>query len=236
MEYFIFIPEHIIKVIPVLLDFLPATLFITFASAVFGLVLGMALAYGKLSRRKGLQLLAKAYTTLMRCTPGIVLLFVVYYGLPLALIALFGVNIHSYPNEFFAIVSLSLLFAATSSELMRSAYEAIGKGQREAAVSIGLSPFQAFYRIVLPQCVKIIAPNLALSLIALMKEAALAFTIGVLDLMGKARLVISNNYNALSLETYLAVALIYWAISFLVQQAVRFSERHQYGRQIGDAG
>jgi L-cystine transport system permease protein len=236
MEYFIFIPEYIVKVIPVLLDFLPATLFITLASAFLGLVLGAGLAYGKLSRRKSLQLFAKGYTTVMRCTPGIVLMFVVYYGLPLALIALFGINIQHYPNEFFAIVSLSLLFAATSSELLRSAYQAIDKGQREAAVSIGLSPFQAFYRIVLPQCVKIIVPNLALSLITLMKEAALAFTIGVLDLMGKAKLVISNNYGAMGLETYLAVALIYWAIAFLIQQAVRLSERRRYGRQIGNAG
>jgi len=79
-------------------------------------------------------------------------------------------------------------------------------------------------------------PNLALSLVALMKEAALAFTVGVADMMGKAKLVISNNYGALGLETYFAVALIYWAISFLVQQIVRLSERHRYGRQIGNHG
>jgi L-cystine transport system permease protein len=128
-----------------------------------------------------------------------------------------------------------MLYAATSSELLRSAYEAIDKGQREAAVSIGLSPWQAFYRIILPQCVKIIMPNLALSLVALMKEAALAFTIGVVDMMGKAKLMVSNFYGAMALETYLAVALIYWAISFMVQQIVRLSEKRRYGRQIGKA-
>lgn len=233
MEYFIFKPEFIFQVIPVLLKFLPATLLITILSAIIGLVLGTALACGKLSRRKPLQYLSNAYITIMRCTPSIVLMFVVYYGLPMLLISLFKMNIHSLPNEFFAIVALSLLFAATSSELLRSAYQAIDKGQREAAVSIGLSPWQAFYRIVLPQCVKIIVPNLALSIVALMKEAALAFTIGVIDLMGKGKLIISDKYGAMGLETYLAVALIYWVISFLVQQTVRLSEKRLYGRKIG---
>jgi L-cystine transport system permease protein len=119
---------------------------------------------------------------------------------------------------------------------MRSAYQAIDKGQWEAAVSIGLSPWQAFYRIILPQCVKIVMPNLALSLVALMKEAALAFTIGVVDMMGKAKLMVSNYYGALAMETYLAVALIYWVISFMVQQIVRLSDKRRYGRQIGNQG
>ena len=235
MEYIIFKPEFAVKVIPVLLGFLPMTLLLTIASAFFGLIFGVVLACGKLSRRKLPQLLAKGYTTIMRCTPSIVLMFVVYYGLPLLLIYIFDVNIQYYSNEFYAIVSLSMLYAATSSELLRSAYEAIDKGQREAAVSIGLSPWQAFHRIILPQCVKIIMPNLALSLVALMKEAALAFTIGVVDMMGKAKLMVSNYYGAMALETYLAVALIYWAISFLVQQIVRLSEKRRYGRQIGRA-
>ena len=236
MEYFIFKPDFVVKVIPVLLSFLPTTLLLTIASAFFGLILGLVLAYGKLSRRKLPQSLAKGYTTIMRCTPVIVLMFVVYYGLPLLLLYVLGVNIQYYPNEFYAIVSLSLLYAATSSELMRSAYQAIDKGQWEAAVSIGLSPWQAFYRIILPQCVKIVMPNLALSLVALMKEAALAFTIGVVDMMGKAKLMVSNYYGALAMETYLAVALIYWVISFMVQQIVRLSEKRRYGRQIGNQG
>jgi len=236
MEYFIFKPEFVVKVIPVLLGFLPVTLLITFSSVILGLLLGAALAKAKLSQRKAPRMIAEAYTTIMRCTPSIVLMFVVYYGLPLVLISLLGVNIQSYPNLFFAIVSLALLFAATSSELLRSAYLAVDKGQREAAVSIGLSPRQAFYRIVMPQCIRIIMPNLALSVVALIKEAALAFTIGVVDLMGKANLVIANNYSAMSLETYLAVAIIYWAISFLIQQAVKLTERRRYGRQLGQAG
>jgi L-cystine transport system permease protein len=236
MEYFIFKPKFIIELIPVLAGFIPVTLLITLLSAVIGLLLGAGLAAMKLSRYRFLRLLARGYTTVMRCTPSIVLLFVVYYGLPMLVIALFDINIHSWPNLLFAVVSLALLFSATSSELLRSAYLAVDKGQREAAVSLGLSPFQAFYRIILPQCVKIIIHNLSLSLIALMKEAALAFTIGVIDLMGKAKLVIANNFGALGLETYLAVALIYWVISFAVGQAVRLLERRRYGRQIGNAG
>lgn len=233
MDIFIFKPGFILEVLPALLEFLPVTLLVTGLSAVLGLLFGALLARAKLSQRRLPRLVAAGYTTIMRCTPSVVLLFVVYYGLPLVVQAISGKSIQYYTSVFFAVLALTMLFSATSSELLRSAYVAVDKGQREAAVSIGLSGWQAFYRIELPQCIRMILPNLAVSLVGLMKETSLAFTIGVIDIMGKAKLVIANNYNAYGSETYLAVALIYWVLTFLVRRGARLIEK-QYDRRRPD--
>ena len=101
------------------------------------------------------------------------------------------------------------------SEVFRSAYETVDRGQYEAAVTIGLSPKQAFFRVMLPQAAVIALPNFGNSVINLMKESA----IGLIDLLGRTNLIISKNYGAYGVELYVACLLIYWALSFLIEQA-----------------
>ncbi|SDJ14516.1 L-cystine transport system permease protein [Paenibacillus naphthalenovorans] len=153
------------------------------------------------------------------------MLFVVYYGLPELLMEWFGVDINDIHKGIFVIVTLSLLFAATMSEVMRSAYESIDKGQYEAAVCVGLTPVQAFRRIVLPQCFYVALPNFGNSVIALTKEGALAFTIGFIDITGKANLIVSLNMGAHSREIYLGLAIMYWLISFTLESILKKMEK-----------
>jgi len=108
---------------------------------------------------------------------------------------------------------------------MRASYESIDKGQWEAAVSIGLSPFQAFYRIMLPQAAAVALPNLCNVIINLMKDGALAFTIGLIDIMGRGSLIISRNFGAYALETYLALALIYWGLTLIFEKSFSILEK-----------
>ncbi len=192
---------------PQILPYLGATFSVVIASVIFGLIFGFLLAAAKLGKNKPARALAYGYTTILRCTPSVVLLFVVYYGLPELLMEWFGVDINDIHKGIFVIVTLSLLFAATMSEVMRSAYESIDKGQYEAAVCVGLTPVQAFRRIVLPQCFYVALPNFGNSVIALTKEGALAFTIGFIDITGKANLIVSLNMGAHSREIYLGLAL-----------------------------
>ena len=86
-------------------------------------------------------------------------------------------------------------------------------------MTIGLSPEQAFFRVMLPQAAVIALPNFGNSVINLMKESALAYTIGLIDLLGRTNLIISKNYGAYGVELYVACLLIYWALSFLIEQA-----------------
>jgi L-cystine transport system permease protein len=111
------------------------------------------------------------------------------------------------------------------SEVMRSAYLAVDRGQREAALSIGLSRIQSFFRITLPQTVVFALPNFGNSLITLMKEGSLAYTIGLIDVMGQGTLIISRNYGARAMETYIALAVIYWSLTLLFQYSFGALER-----------
>ena len=117
-----------------------------------------------------------------------------------------------------------LLFAASISEVFKSAYLAVPKGQLEAGLSIGLTGFQTFRRILLPQTFQIALPNITTAILNLMKDAALAYTIGLVDVMGAGNLIISRNLGNYSLETYTAVALIYWGIALVLSLASHFME------------
>ena len=211
-----FNPMKIPEFIPQLLPFLSVTLAIMLATVFFGGILGFILAFCKLKGRVSAKI-AQAYIYIIRCIPSIVMLFMVYYGLPKFLL-IFNIDINNYDRAFFVILTFSLLFAASMAEVFRTAYIAIDKGQTEAALSIGLTPLQAFVRIVLPQALVVALPNFTNALVNLMKEGALAYTIGLIDLMGKGDLIIYNNQGAYNLETYIALSLIYWAMTIIIEK------------------
>mgnify|MGYP000106745632 FL=1 len=214
-----FSPDIIFTSIPALLPYLAVTLVVGVTSILTGSILGMLLAWAKLSGHKVIRALADGYTYIIRCTPSIVLLFIVFYGLPKFMEAEFGIDMDNLSRAIFVIITFTLLFGAYVSEVFRSAYETVDRGQYEAAVNIGLSPEQAFFRVMLPQAAVIALPNFGNSVINLMKESALAYTIGLIDLLGRTNLIISKNYGAYGVELYVACLLIYWALSFLIEQA-----------------
>lgn len=214
-----FSPDIIFTSIPALLPYLAVTLVVGVTSILTGSILGMLLAWAKLSGHKVIRALADGYTYIIRCTPSIVLLFIVFYGLPKFMEAEFGIDMNNLSRAIFVIITFTLLFGAYVSEVFRSAYETVDRGQYEAAVTIGLSPEQAFFRVMLPQAAVIALPNFGNSVINLMKESALAYTIGLIDLLGRTNLIISKNYGAYGVELYVACLLIYWALSFLIEQA-----------------
>jgi L-cystine transport system permease protein len=220
-----FYPEFIVSVFPRLLAFLPVTLLLMAGTVVAGSCLGFVLARAKMSGRPLPRTIASAYIMAMRCTPSIVLLFIVYYALPLAVMALFGVDINGMHKAFFVIITLSLLFAANMGELMRAAWLSVDREQREAALSAGLSEAQAFFRITAPQAAAAALPNFCNALTGLMKEGALAYTIGMIDMMGQGMLIISRNFGAYGLETYIALALIYWAVTVILERSFRAAEK-----------
>jgi L-cystine transport system permease protein len=213
-----FDPGYIFRYWPDILPFLGITFLTVIISVLFGILLGFLLAVGKLSKSWIGRTLANGYTTILRCTPSVVLLFVIYYGLPELVFSVFHFDINDIPKGIFVVITFSLLFAATMSEVMRSAYESIDRGQYEAAVSVGLTPYQAFLRIILPQGFYVALPNFGNAVIALLKDGALGFTIGFIDIMGKTNLIVSVNYGAHSREIYLGLALIYWMLSILLEK------------------
>ncbi|WP_042345196.1 amino acid ABC transporter permease [Bacillus massiliigorillae] len=217
---------------PALLPYLQITFFVTILSIIFGSLLGLILAIMKLGSNKLGRFLANGYTTIMRCTPSIVLLFLVYYGIP-SVAANFGMNLNDVNKIVFIVITFSLQFGAIMSEVIRSAYQSVDKGQYEAGVSVGLSHFQVFRRIIVPQAFVVALPNFGNGLLELIKEGSLAYTIGLIDVMGKAQLIIDGRFNAHALETYLALSIIYWVLSIVIEQTfLKLEKVFSKGKQV----
>lgn len=215
-----------------LLPYVKVTFLVAGLSVLFGTLLGFILAAMKIGNNKVARKIANAYITALRCTPSIVLLFLVYYGLP-ALAENFGLLLDNVDKLFFIVITFSLQFAAAMAEVIRSAYQSIDKGQFEAAVSVGLSNFQAYRRIVFPQALVVALPNFGNSLLELIKEGSLAYTIGLIDVMGKASLIIDGRFNAHALETYIALSVIYWVISIVIEQVFfKLEKIFSKGKQV----
>ena len=227
-----FYPAKIIEFIPILLPYILVTFEILFGTMIVGLVLGFFLARARLSKRAWERRTAGFIINAFRCTPSIVMLFMIFYGLPNLFWALFHVDINDWAKGFYVIAALGLLFSANMAEIMRASYLAVPAGQREAALTSGLTEEQAFLRILLPQAFVVSIPNLGNSMIALLKEGSLAFTIGLIDVMGRGNMLISLNYGAYALETYIAQAVIYWTLTLLLEQLFkRFESRFSKGRK-----
>lgn len=218
-----FHPEFILTALGQICPYIWVTLATMAGTVFFGSLVGILLARANIRRGRLSRMLAAVYIYVARCVPSIVMLFIIYYGLPNLMLG-FGIDINGWSKAFFVIVTFSVLFAANMAEVFRSAYEAINAGQREAALSVGLSEWQAFRSVVLPQCIVVALPNFTNALVNLMKEGSLSYTIGMFDVMGKGQLMIAQNLGAYGLETYLAMALVYWVMTFLLEHGFGYVE------------
>lgn len=217
--------EYFLEAFPKIIEYLPITFVMIGLSLLAGLVLAFLLTLMKLGKNKWAKKIADGYTTIVRCTPSIVMLFLVYYGIP-DIVKLFGKDINDWNRLFFVVITYALLTGGNMSEVMRSAYLSIPEGQLEAAYCCGLNTFQAMYRIILPQALMVALPNLGNSIIGLLKSGSLAYTIGFVDIMGQSVNIISRRMGTFPLSTYLALALIYWGICIFIEQVINGIEKH----------
>ncbi len=217
--------QYLIKNIPRLLNTIPFTLMVVFISAFFGILLGILVTAVRIRKPLIISQCIQVYVSFTRGTPGIIQLFVVYYGLPVFL-RLFGVDINQLSRTAFAILTLVLHNASFASEVFLPTWKSIDKGQHDAADSIGMSSHQKLWRILIPQMVPIALPNLGNLLINLIKDTSLLFTIGIVDLMGQAKTIIASDYGIGKIEIYLIIAAIYWFLTFATERGICGLENH----------
>lgn len=213
--------EFYIKILP----YLSVTFTYVVFSLFFGFLLGALIAAMRLCRKKVLNYLGSLYVTIMRCVPSVVLLFLIYYGLPMVLENSFGIVMKDVSTIVYVIVTFSMFLGASTSEIMRSAYLSVDKGQYEAAVMAGLSGWDAFRRIILPQAFHAALPNAGNIIIYMIKEGALAYTIGLQDVLGRGYYLNGLKANVYNMETYVALALIYWPCTFLLERIFAYIEK-----------
>ena len=200
---------------PKLIKALPLTLYIAAASIVAGCLTGLLVAIIKIKGHKIPVAVIDTITVIIRAVPEVVLIYVVYFGLPNFVKALTGFDMGSWEKSSFVILALAIGLSASTSELFRSAYNSLDKGQLEAAHAIGMTKVQRFFRIILPQGAYVIMPNLSGLSLGIIQATSLSYTLGVMDVMGKAKVLDSNAFGMNTFETYTIVALIYWLISFI---------------------
>lgn len=206
------------------LDKLPITLLMLILSLIFSLILSIVVAVIRIQKVPVLYQISTVYLSFTRATPLLVQLFLVYYGLPQVLLLL-NININGFDPFFFAVLALTLHTASYLAEVIRAAYLAVGKHQLEAAYSVGMTYFQALRRIILPQALVIALPNLGNNTIELLKDTSLAFTIGIIDIMGQVRIILGNNHGMGMFQIYVVISIVYWVTCLIIELIVHNLER-----------
>lgn len=196
------------------------TIPLTIISFVLGLIIALAVALARLSPNVLLSNLARFYISIIRGTPLLVQLFIVFFALPA-----FGVTIDPFPA---AVIAFSLNVGGYAAEIIRSAILSVPKGQWEAAETIGHNYVGALRRIILPQAARVAVPPLSNTLISLVKDTSLASTILVTELLRTAQIAAAPTFEFFAL--YGTAAVYYWVIclvlSFGQNRLERRLERH----------
>jgi cystine transport system permease protein len=190
------------SLVPLLEGMVRGTIPLTLISFVLGLVLALAVALMRLSPIRLVSAPARFYVSLIRGTPLLVQLFIIYYGLPSM-----GATIDPFPS---ACIAFTLNVGGYASEVIRAAILSVPRGQWEAALTVGMGYPTTLRRIVLPQAMRVAVPPLSNTLISLVKDTSLASTIQVTETLRKAQELAAPTYEFFTL--YAIAATYYWVI------------------------
>lgn len=201
--------------LPEMLKGTVVTLELTAVGVGMGIVLGLTAALARVYGGRWARWLSIGYIELFRGTPVLVQLFLVYYGLPGI-----GLTLDRLTSAFLA---LGLNSGAYQAEYLRGALLAVGEGQMMAGRAVGLSRWKTIRHVILPQALRLAIPSWANEPVALLKSTAVAFLIAVPDLMTKAKAIAVQTYDPIG--AYLAAAVVYLAMVFLLDQFLKWLER-----------
>lgn len=213
--------SFIVEYMPYYFEGIKYTLLISFVAVLFGAVFGSLLFYMKSSnfhiwKIKPLKIIAVAYIEIIRGTPMILQIFIVYAGAE----PFFGMDLSALQAAF---VAIALNSAAYVSEIVRAGIDAVDKGQMEAARSLGMKKSTAMMLIVVPQAVRNILPAIGNEFVAVIKESSMASVVGVGELMYAAKIVQGSTYR--SLEPLIAAAGFYFILTFTLGRVISLIER-----------
>ncbi|WP_240665912.1 amino acid ABC transporter permease [Agromyces sp. LHK192] len=200
---------------PIVLGGLTGTIPLALASFVIGLVIALGVALARISKNRVLSGLARGYVSIIRGTPLLVQLFVIFYGLPAV-----GLVIDPWPS---AIIAFSLNVGGYAAEVIRAAILSVPKGQWEAGYTIGMSPGRTLRRIILPQAARVSVPPLSNTFISLVKDTSLASLILVTELFRVSQQIAAFSQEFMLL--YLEAALVYWLFCLVLSAGQSRIER-----------
>ena len=195
--------DLIIENIPFLLKGAYYTLLITVVSMFFGLIIGLLAAIARIKGNRFLRNIARVYVSIIRGTPPLVQIVIVYYGL-----VDYGIELGPLTAAY---IALSINIGAYVSEAFRGAIQSVPKGQTEAALATGMTEKQAMRRIIIPQAIRYAIPPLGNTFVGMLKETSLVSVIAVTELMRSAQLLVAQYY--VYMPFYLSIGIMYWGMS-----------------------
>lgn len=216
--------NDLLQIVPKLLENLPVTLGITLASLVLGLALGLVVVVLQFSHWRTLRFAAKAYTDILRGAPLALLILLFFFGGKLILSAL-NLPARAISDITFAILSISVSISPYFAEMMRSAWNAVDQGQKEAIHSLNIPYPIGILRVVLPQGLIIAIPNFGNLLINLVKMTSLVNIIGVVDIFGRAQKISQNSYGAKQVAAFISVIIVYWVLNMVIHYLTSWTEK-----------
>ena len=213
------------------------TVSLSLLTVLFGFVLALVLAVCRLGRSRILKLIASVYVEIIRATPMVVQVFIIFYVVfngvkVLPNYKLFGFI--RFDRFFPAVVALSLNSGAYLCEIIRSGIQSIDGGQTEAARSLGLSQWKTMRFIVLPQAIKNVLPAIANEFVTIIKESAICYTIGVQDIMSAVNSVKGATYTIG--EALIIAAVLYFCLTYPTSKVIaHFEKKMSVGDHRGSA-
>ncbi len=217
-EFWIKMWEWWPEIFPVLLRATAMTVQVMIGALIVALILGLAVALMRISKFKLLRYPALFYTDVMRGTPALVQIFIIYFGLS-------DLGIEFDPVSA-AIIGLGMNGAAYVGEIYRAGIEAIHRGQVEAALSLGMTPARAMRYIILPQALRLMLPPLCNYAILLVKDTAIISTIAAPEIMFEARRLVQATFMySISGQIYLLCAGFYLALTLPLSQVAKRLEK-----------
>jgi His/Glu/Gln/Arg/opine family amino acid ABC transporter permease subunit len=199
-----------------LLDGLKVTFQVSIVGQIVALAIGLIVGIAKANKSPFLNVPASLFVDAFRAVPLLVLLIWLYYGLAIIL------NIDFSPFQA-GVLGLGLLYGAFIAEIFRSGLQAVPVGQREAAMTLGLSRFQTATRIVIPQAVRIVTPALANTYVGMVKDATLVSVVGLTEIMRTAQTIVVTTFRPFEIYTF--VAAVYLVIVLIFSRLVGLLER-----------
>jgi polar amino acid transport system permease protein len=201
--------------LPKLLEGLQVTFLLTVVAITAGFILGISLALGRIYGNKVISSICIGFIEVVRGTPLLVQLFIIYFGLP-------SIGIVFSPLHA-ALLGLSINSGAYQAEYLRGSIQAIPAGQMIAARTLGMSKIRSIQTIVLPQALRISIPAWSNELIYLFKYTSIAYIIQVKELTAEGQIIASRNFRYV--EIYLIIALIYLVFTFIISEIVDRTEK-----------
>jgi len=208
-----FRPDPYVEILKFLPDGIYVTFKVTVLSIVFALAIGLFTGLGRISKNRFINGAASLYVEVIRGIPLLVQLFYIYYALS---------KFVNVPDMASAVIAMAVCYGAYMGEIFRAGIQSIPKGQAEAARSLGMTPAQSMFHVILPQAVKTILPPVGNEFVALLKDSSLVSILAVSDLLRRGREYASESFNYF--EAYTVIALVYLVITLFLSKLIGIME------------